>query len=104
MAFYQQGDVLLFANAIIPKTAKPLNHKRLAVGETTGHAHVAVAEDATLYVAPDGSLYLHAPTSTVIEHPEHKPITVPTGDYLVLRVMEYDPFAAEAKRMRNVRD
>lgn len=100
MRLIQQGDLLLKPANSIPQTAKLLQHKTLAEGEHTGHAHIAEGVDVELY-EKDGQLFVHCPNGCEITHQEHKPVTLPAGDYKVERVQEYDHFAEES---RNVAD
>lgn len=79
---------------------KKLNHKILAEGEATGHAHRATAKSAALF-DDDGALTLKAPAGTKVVHEEHATQTLPAGDYVISRVQEFDPFAEE---IRNVQD
>ena len=99
---FQQGDVLLLS-ASIPPEVTPKPDGILARGEVTGHAHrLAEATDGLLYEAEDGTLYLRVGAKgATITHEEHRPITVPPGDYRVGRVQEYDHFAEEARRVRD---
>lgn len=97
--FIQQGDVLL-KSAKIPNNSNKLAHRILAEGEHTGHAHVADGVDVELY-EKDGQLFVHCPNGCEITHQEHKPVTLPAGDYTIGRVQEYDHFGEEA---RNVAD
>jgi hypothetical protein len=102
MKWIQQGDVTIRPlSGGIPPTANRLSHKTLAEGEATGHHHVAVAEDVTLYATKDGRLVMDAPSGTTIKHEEHGAVEVPSGIWEVGRVQEYDHFAEEA---RNVQD
>jgi hypothetical protein len=88
-------------NGMIPKTAKKLDHKRLADGEATGHFHAAVADDATVFDLGDGVLILSAPNGTVVEHQEHGIVSVPPGLYDRSIVQEYDHAAEEAREVRD---
>jgi len=76
---------------------RKLNHCRLAEGEATGHHHSAASKTATLWESDSGSRVLSAPDGTDVIHQEHGPITLPPGDYDVVRVQEYDHFAEEAR-------
>ena len=100
----QQGDVLIHKIASLPKGLKKLGKKEkgfvLADGEVTGHAHVITEED-TVFVAEDGTLYLSVEAPTIIQHEEHKAVTVEPGVYRVGRVQEVDPFSEE---IHNVAD
>ena len=84
---------------LVPKSAKKLGHRTLREGEATGHAHVAVAEDVTLFIGDDNALYMKAPSGTTVVHEEHNPITVPPGIYRVSGVQEYDHFLEESREV-----
>jgi len=100
-----QGDVYLIKIDKIPETANRVaRHSRgyvLAEGEHTGHAHV-ISDGVSLFKNSE-ILFLEVPgvAGAILEHEEHKPITIPIGKYRVGRILEYDPFAEEA---RNVAD
>ena len=94
----QQGDVTIERIDSIPTQAKKLPHKTLREGEHTGHAHVATAEDARLFLVGE-KLYLSAPSGTEIVHEEHHAFTVPPGDYVVGAVQEYDHFLEESREV-----
>lgn len=102
--FIQQGDVKIIS-AKIPASAKAKkNHARgvvLAEGETTGHAHVITKTNDAVLLEDNGAMYLRVLRETVVEHEEHKQITVPAGDYSVSIVQEYDHFSEEAKSVRD---
>ena len=69
----------------------------LQEGEATGHAHRA-CEQGT--VMEDGdAIFLHTDQGTTITHEEHHPVAVPTGEYAIDIVREYDHFAEEARRV-----
>ena len=93
----QQGDVCI-ESATIPKGAKKLPHRTLALGEATGHSHVAVAEDVTLFEL-NRVLYARVPNGTEVVHQEHRPVRVPPGDYTIGIVREYDHFTEEAREV-----
>lgn len=80
---------------------KEVEGKILAEGEATGHAHRAIAKSARVFEHEGGRRTLSAPRGTRIVHEEHKPISVPPGQYDRSIVQEFDPFAEE---IRNVQD
>lgn len=88
----QQGDVLIFSGAAIPKSAKQLESRALREGEHTGHSHAAVSDDVLLFIQ-DGVLFMRAPSGTEIVHEEHHSVTVPPGDYRIGAVREFDYLA-----------
>ena len=101
MMVYQQGDVLLLA-ASLPVGARKNAGRVLAHGEVTGHAHRLTEASDGLLVEIGGQLYLAVgPGGAEIVHEEHKPITLPLGDYKIGRVQEYDHFAEEARTVRD---
>ncbi|HLD91473.1 MAG TPA: hypothetical protein VI911_10795 [Patescibacteria group bacterium] len=76
---------------------KKLDRPVLAEGEVTGHAHVI---DAEVEVFEDkDQRFFNLKESATIVHEEHKPITIPEGNYASGKVMEYDHFAEEAKQV-----
>ena len=97
--FLQQGDVII--KPVTGIKGRKLNHLTLAQGESTGHHHTITEGDAELY-EQEGTLFLWVKSEeATLTHQEHKPITIPKGDYQIDIVREYDHFAEEA---RNVRD
>lgn len=104
----QQGDVLIKTIDRIPAGANPVKRKNgrfvLAEGEVTGHAHTVEEKDTDLgvqLVELNGTLYLKTFSDTIIKHEEHKPVTVPAGEYEIGIVQEYDHFKEEAKRVQD---
>jgi hypothetical protein len=116
---FRQGDVYLFQVEKLPKnieTVKPVgkNHV-LAYGEATGHCHAIHKEDCELFAANDdirqlakkygvnderavthglrivvdNTKLLHGTPSRGFTDPDHTPIDLPIGDYIVLRPREY---------------
>lgn len=115
----RQGDVYLFQiSEAMPeaKAAKPVgkNHV-LAYGEATGHCHAINKKDCELFEANDNiralakkygvtderavthglriivnnTQLLHGTPSRGFADPDHTPIELPMGDYIVLRPREY---------------
>lgn len=80
---------------------KEIEGKVLAEGEVTGHFHRATARTAKVYEAENGTRRLVAPRGTRVVHEEHKPVTVPPGEYVREIVQEYDPFAKEVRAVRD---
>lgn len=94
---YRQGDVLLQRVDEIPAGLKdvPLDKGRviLAYGEVTGHAH-AVEGEVTFLAADLEELeerFLRVESEAQVVHEEHDTITLPPGDYRVVRQREYAP-------------
>jgi hypothetical protein len=98
---YRQGDVLIRRIAKLPTqkaTARPAGN--ILDGEVTGHVH-RVEDVATAEVLEiENGLFLRVGTDGCrIVHEEHGPITLPPGNYEVVRQREYSPEA-----IRNVAD
>src|SRR5690606_10957612 len=96
----QQGDVWIEA-ASIPPGATTVATKTLAEGEVTGHAHRIVEGDVEI-LAHDGLRYLRVLSDkAVLAHEEHRPITLPKGDYAFGQVFEYDYETEEARYVQD---
>ena len=76
---------------------KKLPKAILAHGEHTGHFHEAIGDGVALY--EDG--VLEAPNGAEVQHQEHKPVTLPPGNYDRLIVQEFDHLAEEARQVRD---
>lgn len=106
----RQGDILLIPVTSIPATYEQRKPATVTIGhgEVTGHHHVL--KEAAWLVAPettaealfrfgangqtDAPLFVYIDEGgTVLEHPEHAAIDVPTGTYRVVRQREYTPQA-----------
>jgi hypothetical protein len=104
-----QGDVQ-FKSVSLPKGAKKVEHKPLALGEHSGHLH-AVTGDVELYefegrtfakVGGDGAFLQHVHDSIFknryglkkpIEKADHKPIKLNPGVYEFGIHKKYNPFS-----------
>ena len=75
---------------------KKLERPVLADGEVTGHAHVV---DQDVFELDDGARTFSG--ATTVKHEEHGPITIPEGDWASDKVLEYDHFAEEAKKVQD---
>lgn len=101
---FRQGDVGLIESRI-PKAAKRVPLKPLALGEVTGHSHqVAIADraGAEMYEL-EGATFLRvtAEGSISIVHEEHGTVTLPAGWEGEVRIArEYD----EEEDFRSVAD
>jgi len=115
----QQGDVILRRIKSIPEDATKKHPEEkvyiLAAGEHTGHHHCVntltvqelTKEDKNYNIEmyeKDGVSYLSVSKDTAITHEEHNPVTVSSGVWEIGIVREYDPFAEEAERVREVMD
>lgn len=97
---WRHGDVFIASVDTIPVDGVKKSHCILAEGEATGHSHRIAESGAAELLAHAGMLYLRvlADHATVI-HQEHRPITLPRGDYRVWQQREYTP-----SEIRTVRD
>ena len=75
---------------------KKLKEPILAEGEHTGHAHRVTTE---VYEREDGVREFAG--ETTITHEEHRPITIPGGEWCSARVQEFDHLEG---MLRTVRD
>jgi len=96
-AIYRQGDVLITRIEGVPEGVATVPREDgklvLAHGEASGHAHVVEGE-AQLLAADIGDLeerFLHLEEEARLVHDEHESITLPPGDYRVVRQSEYTP-------------
>lgn len=99
--YMQQGDVIIEKVDNIPSNSKTVKTEILVHGEV-GHAHKIASVDLSnvdVFVAEDGTLYCQSIREFTVVHEEHKPITLPGGKYKVRRVLEYDHFLEETKRV-----
>lgn len=92
---YRQGDVLLIDNSI-PKDVKPTRSDVLVFGESSGHAHRIVGGEVFEETGPYSalSLYVRAGKSASLVHEEHETISLPEGEYRVVRQREWDTSGA----------
>ncbi|PZV16763.1 MAG: hypothetical protein DCF22_04430 [Leptolyngbya sp.] len=85
----RQGDVILVPTG--QATGVKLPHLTLAEGEVTGHRHRISEGKAELYER-DSTLYLKVLSPTaLLTHEEHKPISIPQGNWIIRIQREYEP-------------
>lgn len=103
---FRQGDVLIVPIKSMPKAVEPIERDQgrvvLAYGEVTGHAHAIKDQRAALFRDPKlAAIFMHVSGDgpVALEHDEHDTISVPPGNYQVIRQREYSPEA-----IRNVAD
>jgi hypothetical protein len=103
---YRQGDVLIVPIAAMPPTLEPVKREKgrivLAHGEVTGHSHAITSKCAALFRDPKlMAVFMHVSgdAPVALEHDEHATISIPPGDYQIIRQVEYSPEA-----VRNVAD
>lgn len=96
--FYQQGDVIIEkVDSVEGQKIDP--NGVLAEGGATGHAHRIADLTGLDFYEKDGVLYLKANKSFSIVHEEHKEQTIPSGNFKIGRVKEYDHFSEEARNV-----
>jgi hypothetical protein len=89
----------------IPKTAKRVPLRPVALGEVTGHHHSFmsnvtddVADLVEMYEGEDGKTYVRVlgePGDVSLVHQEHKAHVVPPGDYAVTIQQENTDWGAK---------
>ena len=104
MKMFRQGDVLFKEIAKVPNGGKRRASGHILEGEATGHIHRVAESDldsADVLEVGESQLYLSvsAEGGISIVHQEHHAITLPKGDYEVVRQREYTP-----SEIRNVQD
>ena|SRR3990167_6405558 len=89
----RQGDLYFVRVDSVPDDAVPVDDNILAHGEATGHAHRVVQDPNVLVRSLAGIMYVHALDrgEAQIVHEEHAPITLPPGNWKVIRQREYTP-------------
>jgi len=101
MKQFRQGDVYLVEENP-PKNAKRVPRSGviiLAEGEATGHSHTVSDPSCELLEGDSGERWLAAPKEVEVNHQEHETVTLPPGNYRVIRQREYSP-----QEIRQVRD
>jgi hypothetical protein len=102
---FRQGDVLIRPVDRVPEGLKrvPLDEGRvvLAYGEVTGHAHVVVGD--VEFLAADivelEQTFLRVEAEVQVVHDEHDTVTLPPGDYEIVRQREYTSADMEPMRV-----
>src|SRR5678809_697280 len=87
---WRQGDVFVIATGELPRLGRTVRRPILAEGEVTGHAH-RIEDPTSAHVFSIGqNLYLEvvAPSATVV-HEEHRPLSLPRGEYEIRIQREY---------------
>ncbi len=88
--FVHGGDVQMLSSEL-PKNAKKISHKPLALGEKSGHMHVATG-DVELFEDDNGSMFVRVGDGGGMLQHVHE--TVFTGDYtksLVYSKADHNP-------------
>jgi hypothetical protein len=102
MTTYRQGDLLFKEIKSVPKgdwKKRPTGY--IVEGEVTGHVHRIADLDAAevLECGEALSLTVTAQGGVAIVHEDHDTLTLPPGNYEVVRQREYSP-----EEIRNVAD
>lgn len=101
---YRHGDLLINSVDKIPTGVKKFSSgklNKLALGETTGHAHTLVTDvDVEVYEL-DGVKYFELPVEGELTHEEHKTITIEPDIYKVLVEREFDYVSKEIEKVRD---
>lgn len=79
---------------------KKLNKSILAEGEVTGHAH-KLSNKVDVYETEEKTRQFDLTSPDTVKHEEHNPITLKPGIYESDKVIEYDHFAEEAKKVQD---
>ena len=103
-AYFQQGDVVLVPVERIPAEFVEAETNVLQEGEVTGHAHRLHGDGFRVHAIPGkvgnaDKKYLRLVKPVALRHEEHKEIKLPTGDFEIRIVREYDHFEEEARRV-----
>lgn len=77
---------------------KKLSRAVLAEGETTGHAH-RLPSNVAVYESEAGEREFSTPVEVPLTHEEHGEITIPPGEYVSDKVLEYDHFSEQARKV-----
>ncbi|MEM0461817.1 MAG: hypothetical protein QXH32_02075 [Candidatus Caldarchaeum sp.] len=88
MRLYRQGRVILrrVSKQEIPKIGERL--PELTIPNETGCAHWLFGKYKV--ISANGNVYLLVWKSSVLEHPDHMPLRVPAGAYVVTRFKSFD--------------
>lgn len=89
MEMFRQGDILLVKIGGIPQGLLPKD-RVLANGETTGHKHQFLSEQALVFQDRNGQQFAKLKQECELIHEEHEAIRIPPGTYRVIRQIEFD--------------
>lgn len=118
--WYQQGDVIIDPlvnyGVQFPSAAKKVSPGPkgfLIVDQATGHSHVLkagkgveVVEEKRVLQLADGTtqevrfwVRISAKQGSLLSHEEHKPFVIPSGEYVIRGVREFDHFLEESRNV-----
>lgn len=95
----RQGDLDIFKISEMPKSIKSFSKGVVAHGES-GNTH-KLNLDVEVFEDDKGVKYFNLPKEAVLNHEQHKPITLEQGMYKVIIETERDPYT---RALRAVRD
>jgi len=100
--FYRHGDVLFEQVEAIPEIHNPRTtdgEKKgvVQLGESTGHAHVIEDMSGVEIFSDWRERFLKAEQAFTIRHEEHKPLTLPAGNYRIRIAREFDYLRQSAR-------
>ena len=103
MKIYRHGDVLFQEVEKIeevnnPRTTDDEKNGIVQRGESTGHAHVIEDMTGVEIFSSWRDRFLKAEQAFTIRHEEHKPLTLPAGNYQIRIAREFD-YLKQAARM-----
>ena len=103
MRIYRHGDVLfqqVEKIELVYNTQTSEDEKKGIVqrGESTGHAHVIEDMTGVEIFSNWRDRFLKAEQAFTIRHEEHKPLTLPAGNYRIRIAREFD-YLRQAARM-----
>ncbi|MGW8324131.1 MAG: hypothetical protein ACWGNI_00415 [Desulfobacterales bacterium] len=75
---------------------KKLDKPILAEGEVTGHSHTLIG-DVDVFINDIGEREFSINEPADLVHEEHKKITIPEGEYISDKVVEFDHFEQAAR-------
>jgi len=115
----RQGDILFKPVDYIPHSAEKIEGNIVAHGES-GNLHQAMGGLVQLFKKPKLEQlysfedqvvedpkqidYLEVKQDTILKHEEHNQVMLPAGKYAVVHEREYNPFAKEGSKIRQVLD
>lgn len=114
--YWEQGDVLVFEEKILPYGAKSIKGATVAFGEATGHNHTfydsetcvaekfdhrngAGSKNVKLFEDENKSIFAEIIAPVFLKHQEHKPIKFEPGVYRIGIVREYDHVEKLARKV-----
>lgn len=95
----RHGDLVFKRVDSLPKGVRKSSNI-LALGEFTGHKHVA-GKGSVVWKTSEDKTYIEVADKTEITHEEHRPIILKSGVYEMIIKREYDPFE---KQINSVKD